>query len=257
MNSIDSIILAGGYARRMYPTTLEIPKQLLPVAGRSMLNYILDSLEKLYSHKTGTCYLSVNNKFETDFRNFLKENETEIPLELVVQKTSCIGAIGKTFKEYVSPKNDTLVIGGDNIFSLDLSKFLKYHEEHLPEKSTIALYDIGDTEKAKLYGIPELNENNEITDLEEKPEHPKSSLVSTAIYCFKETSLERIDEYEKKGNDMDKLGNYVKWLIKNTDGIKGYIFTKYWFDVGSHKVYEDANKRFRKISKESKEKYSI
>ena len=73
---MNSIILAGGYARRMAPTTNEVPKHLLPIAGRAMLTYALDSLEELYSQIEGVCYLSVNRKFEADFRNFIRDSKT-------------------------------------------------------------------------------------------------------------------------------------------------------------------------------------
>jgi len=110
---MDSIILAGGFAQRMAPTTNEAPKHLLPVAGKPMLSYVLDSLEKFYSQgEGGTCYISINKKFEKDFKNFIKDYNCKMPLKLIVedtlsegQKLGSVGALHEIFKKGVISTN--------------------------------------------------------------------------------------------------------------------------------------------------------
>ncbi len=271
---MDTIILAGGYAKRMAPTTDEVPKHLLHVAGRPMLSYVLDSLEGLYSQTEGRCYLSVNRKFEQDFRDFIRDSNTNLPLELIVedtasegQKLGCLGALTQIQEQINAPsESGILVVGGDNIFSLDMLNFVNYQQQH-PKRSLVALYDIGDLEKAKLYGVAKLDAEHpvhplgrQIVGFEEKPTNPNSALVSTAIYVLKASDMARIEYYIAQGNSGDTIGSYIQWLIAgeeitgskertgHTSGIKsgvnGFVFDGYWFDIGSHESFEEANRFF-------------
>ena len=281
---MDTIILAGGYARRMAPTTNEVPKHLLPVAGRPMLNYALDSLEKLYSQTEGTCYLSVNRKFEADFRNFIRDSKTKIPLELIVedttaegQKLGSVGALYEIFKQgRVSTQPGTLIIGGDNLFSLNLPDFINafnLQEDYYASRglgqspSLFAVYDLKSLEMARLYGTVELLDLSvgglnkppvrEITSFKEKDRNPKSALASTAIYVFGETEINKIERYLSK-SDGDAMGNFLEWILYDPEiiypgqtanlqppRIFALPFQGYWFDIGSHDSFEEANRFFR------------
>lgn len=285
---MDSIILAGGYAKRMAPTTNEVPKHLLPIAGRPMLSYALDSLQEFHLYQGGTCYLSANKKFERDFRNFIRDSRTKIPLELIIEDTTSEGqklgsvrALHEIFKqELVSTKPGTLVVGGDNIFSLNLEEFYKAfikQSNHylnsgplkmkLESPSLFAVYDLKSLEKAKLYGTVELLSLSagglnkvpvrEITSFREKDSNPKSTLASTAIYIFGDTEINRIDEYLSKSNG-DTMGDFLEWILYNPETvfsgqtpnlqpprIFALPFDGYWFDVGSHESFEEANRFFR------------
>jgi len=287
---MDSIILAGGYAKRMSPTTEEVPKHLLPIAGRPMLSYVLDSLQKLnpykisHSSKKSKCYISINRKFEKDFDNFIQSFKTGFPLELVVedtisekQKLGSVGALNNVFNTTdVSTEPGTLVIGGDNLFSLDLNEFCEafnnqgnyYKNNHFKVPSLFATYDLKDSEKSKLYGTVELLSLSagglncpparEITRFREKDANSKSTLASTAIYAFSNSEINRIGEYLSQ-SDGDAMGNFLEWILYHpltvysgqTDNLQPpRIFTLpfegYWFDIGSHKSFEEANCFFRK-----------
>ena len=281
---MDTIILAGGYAKRMAPTTNEVPKHLLPVAGRPMLNYALDSLEELYSQTEGVCYLSVNKKFEADFRNFIRDSKTKIPLELIVedttsegQKLGSVGALYEIFKQgRVSTQPGTLVIGGDNLFSLNLIDFVNaftLQEDHYKRQgvgqspSLFATYDLESLEMAKLYGIVELLDLSagglnkppvrEITSFKEKDNNPNSTLASTAIYIFGNTEIDKMEKYLSE-SDGDAMGNFLEWILYNPETIYpgqtvnlqpprifALPFQGYWFDIGSHESFEEANRFFR------------
>ena len=157
-----------------------------------------------------------------------------------------------------------MVIGGDNLFSLDIKKIINYYKQH-QERSIAAIYDIKDKDKAKLYGTAVLDTKytdhpwgNQITRFEEKPKNPESTLVSTAIYIFRATDLARITDYMSEGNNADTIGSYIDWLIKNEErtgfrdwawhtlGVNGFVFDGYWFDIGSNESLEQANRLLRK-----------
>lgn len=249
---MDTIILAGGYAKRMNPTTNEVPKQLLPVAGKPMLSYVLDSLENLYLKKKGTCYISVNKKHEKDFENFLSYKKPNFSVKLAVEDTNSesqkLGSIGALNEIKVNNSEDILVIGGDNLLSLNILEFLDFYESN-NNRSLVALYDIKNKEQSKLYGVVEIDNNSKkILDFEEKPNNPKSTLVSTALYLFKKSDFIRISDYVKQIENKDTLGKYLKWLVEEDNpGINGFVFDGFWFDIGDHSSYEEANKLLRKI----------
>ena len=255
---MDTIILAGGYAKRMVPTTNEVPKQLLPVAGRPMLSYIIDSLERLYLERDGTCYISVNQKYAVDFRNFIDDKKPSFPIELAVESSTSesdkLGSMGALNEIKKSRTGDALVIGGDNLFSLDIVDFVDFYDRN-NERSLVALFDIKDRKLSRLYGVAELEQDsNKVVGFEEKPERPKSTLVSTALYLFKEEDFRKIPRYFREMKTKDTLGSYLRWLVeKDNLGMNGFVFEGYWFDIGMHKSFEEANKILRKRILETKE----
>ena len=190
------------------------------------------------------------------------------------QKLGSVGAL-KQIRDQINVPSESrvLVIGGDNISSLDVLEFVNYHTDN-PDRSLVALYDIRDFEKAKLYGVAKIGRSyhshaggdKQILDFEEKPKNPKSTLVSTAIYVFRAVDLASIEDYIAQSNSADTIGSYIKWLIGQEDttsgdvghyryrfgrsemmlGVNGFIFEGYWFDIGSHESFEEANRFFRR-----------
>lgn len=128
------------------------------------------------------------------------------------------------------------------MFSLSIEDFLSRFDE--VKKTLIAVYDIGDFELAKRYGVVVL-EGDKIINFEEKPPNPKTTLVSTGIYAFPKEVISLIDEYLKEGN-KDAPGYYIQWLLEKGIEIRGYRFSGYWYDIGSSDSYLEALKDFLK-----------
>ena len=134
-----------------------------------------------------------------------------------------------------------MVIGGDNLFEFEMPEFVS--EFRNQGANLVALYDVGSLENAKLYGVVEINENKKIIGFFEKPDEPKSTLISTACYMFTRLGVKNILRYLDEGNDPDKMGHFIEWLYKN-DEVFGYIFKGQWFDIGSFESYDEANEFF-------------
>ena len=151
---MKAVILAGGYARRMWPLTKNRPKHLLPVAGRPMLDYVMDSLESIPDLEE--IFLSTNMRFQGQFKKYLDGVNTKKRLRLFIEDTrseeeklGSVGALGYLIRES-GLDDDLLVIGGDNIFGFEMTDFIEYF--YSKKANTIALYDLGNREKARLYG---------------------------------------------------------------------------------------------------------
>ena len=245
---MKAVVLAGGYAKRMWPLTKNRPKHLLPVAGRPMLDYVMKSLGS--ASEIDEIYLSTNMRFRSHFQEYLDGLNIGKPLRLFVEDTyseeeklGSVGALDFLIREN-HLDDDLLVIGGDNIFSFEMADFIEYF--YSKGTNTIALYDVKSREKACLYGVVQVDEENRIIDFQEKPENPKSTLVSTACYAFTRRGVRSVLKYIDEGNDPDKMGHFIEWLCKR-DVVYGYIFTGVWFDIGSFESYEAANRYFSSL----------
>ena len=242
---MNVVVLAGGYAKRMWPLTKNIPKHLLSIAGKPMLQYVLEKVEDVVD--VNKIYVSTNAKFKNHFEEFFRHYRGKKDIQLVIENTfseskkhGSLGALGFLI-EQIQIDDELLIIGGDNLFLFSLNELVKFYREK--QSDVIALYDVSSLEMAKRYGIVSIDENYKITDFQEKVEKPKSSLVATACYILSKQDVWNLLRYLKEGNNPDAMGNFIMWLHKKTR-VYGYVFKGKgrWFDIGSFESYKNANK---------------
>lgn len=233
---MKTIILAGGFATRLWPLTADRPKPLLPVAGKPIIEYLLDRLPQ------GRPILSTNRQFASQFEKWRRGGSHQV--ELVVEETrneaeklGSVGAIAYLI-ERLRLQEDLLVIGGDNIFDFDLGEFLSAYQG----KPLLALYDIGEPEKVReRYGVA-LVEGGRISGFQEKPAEPRSTRVSTACYIYPPSVFPLIELFlkgERKGQDAP--GYFNQWLLDQGVELEGFTFQEGWFDIGDRPSYIAAN----------------
>ena len=235
---MKAIVLAGGYATRLWPMTKYIAKPLIPLKGKPVIDHIIAKIEKL--PEVDEIIVSTNKRFEEQFRHWLETHNWKKPVKLEIEPTvkqgEKFGAI-KAIYHVIKSNNitgDVLIIAGDNVFGLDMEKFMAFFRSH--KKPTIALYDVKDRETAKQLGIVKL-EGNKIVDFVEKPENPPSTLASTLIYAMPADFHGKLEQYMSNGFSKDSPGKFIEWLHKNTD-VMGYVFDDHWFDIGTFDSYE-------------------
>lgn len=240
--TMDAIVLAGGFARRMWPLTKERPKQLLDVGGRPVLGYVLDAVREA---PVGRVILSTNAQFEGQFRAFLSEGGWEV--ELVAEPATCegeklgsLGALGYVI-DHTGIEGGVLVVGGDNLFSLSLADLVR--ESEARNADVVAVFDLGSKERAGLYGVVETDRSGRIVGFEEKPASPRSSLVATACYALSRSGVEGLRAYLRTGLPRDAMGHYIAWSIRERE-VYAHIFDGYWFDIGSLEVLAEADRYF-------------
>ncbi len=243
---LDVIVLAGGFAKRMWPLTRDRPKHLLEIAGKPMLSYTLDSLVPM--DVISKIYVSTNEAFEEQFVEFLRSYPSD-KVQLIIEpsptedkKLGSVGGLGYLIgKEGLS--NDTLVIGGDNLFEFHPDDIVDVFNE--VKRDIVAVYDVGTLDKASLYGIVEVNDKNIITRFLEKPRDPPSTLAATAFYVFRSETISLVLKYLDDGGKPDALGHFITYLVKNRD-VTAWKFKGKWFDIGSLEVYREADEHFSK-----------
>jgi glucose-1-phosphate thymidylyltransferase len=238
VGSMKAVVLAGGYATRLWPITKHRPKMFLPVGETTVIDRILDQLER--DDRVETVYVSTNERFAGDFETYLDERDFEKPV-LSIEDTSeedekfgVVGALAQLV-EREGVDDDLLVVAGDNLMGFDLRDFLDHFEEH--GTATLAAYDVGSLEKAKSYGLVAL-EDGQVVDFQEKPDEPKSTLVSIACYALPRESL-RFREYLSDDNNPDEPGWFVQWL-QSQEPVHAFTFEDAWYDIGAPDSYLEA-----------------
>lgn len=244
---MKALILAAGYATRLYPLTKKFPKPLLSVAGRPLIDHIVEKLDAL--EEIDEVVVVTNSKFFPRFKKWARLAQTRKRLSIVDDLTRTEetkrGAIGDMYfairKRRI--REDLLVIGGDNLFSGGLGGFLSFVHRH-PGIPVIGAYDIRKKSEASSYGVIKKDRRWRIADFQEKPARPLSTLVAMCLYYFPQQKLALIGRYLKqKASKKDATGFYIDWLRRHTQ-VCVFVFKGRWFDIGHHKFYRQAQGAF-------------
>jgi len=245
------IILAAGYATRLYPLTLTQPKPLLPVAGKPMIEHVLDNLEPIGG--IDRVYVVTNAKFAGHFQQWAdRYRATKSKLEFTVvndgstddnNKLGAIGDIHYVLKTQ-NVDDDLIVVAGDNLFSERLDAFGQFCRAK--DAPVLALYDVGDLEQIKKYNAISADSDGRITFFEEKPKSPTSTLTGIALYFYPKSTLPLIKQYIAEGNNPDQPGRLVQWLYPRTP-VYTWTVPGIWYDIGSKETLEEANRIFAKL----------
>ncbi|MFC4436774.1 MULTISPECIES: sugar phosphate nucleotidyltransferase [Natrialbaceae] len=236
---MKAVVLAGGYATRMWPITKHRPKMFLPIGDATVIDRIFEELEA--DDRIDEVYVSTNERFASDFEEHLADSEFDKPtlsVEETTEEDDKFGVVG-ALAQLIDRENvddDLLIVAGDNLMSFDIPEFLDYFQEQ--DAPTLAAYDVGSREKAKSYGLVDL-EGDRVVDFQEKPDDPKSTLVSIACYAFPRDALSLLPTYLEDGNNPDEPGWFVQWL-QNREPTYAYTFEGAWFDIGTPESYLDA-----------------
>ena len=251
---MSALILAAGYATRLYPLTRDFPKPLLPVGSRPIVDYIVEGLRKIPELKN--IWVVTNHPFFKHFQDWRQARSDKAKLEIIDDGTQTpeerLGAVrDMSFaieKEKIN--TDLLVVGGDNLFEFDLRNFSVQGQSHNPYP-TLGVYDIGSKSIAKRFGVVTLDSKGRVAHFFEKPVRPHSTLVAMCLYYFPKESLSWIRRYLDSGENADAPGHYLSWLARE-ESVYGYLFEGEWVDIGDLKTYEKIQGRHGK--KESKKR---
>ena len=241
-----ALILAAGYGTRLYPLTKEIPKALLPINGKPILQYLLD---KLSSSELGIrqMVLVSNHRYLRKFEDWLAATGLAVPWSVLddgsTSEEGRLGSVGDlAFAIRAgSSDRDLLVVGSDNLFPDDLTGFIRFARERSPGV-TLGVYELPERSLASRYGVLTVREER-VVSFEEKPAKPASSLISTAVYFFPLQTVPLVLEYVGSKHSADTLGSFIQWLIPKAP-VFAYPFRGPWFDIGDIASYTQAQESY-------------
>ena len=242
---MTSIILAAGYATRMYPLTLNYPKPLLEVGGKKIIDWLIEDLEKAGVERT---VVVSNHKFISQFQAWAEGRENIIVLDDGSEDNdNRLGAV-KDIEFAIEKANiddDIVVLAGDNVLNFSLSSFIDYGRKK--KTSCIMRHEEKDKNKLRKTGVIEINEDELVLNMEEKPKEPKSNWAVPPFYYYTKEDKDLIKEGIASGCGTDAPGSFVSWLVKKRP-VHAYKMIGDRFDVGSIEGYERIKKEYKGIT---------
>jgi len=245
---MNVLILAAGYATRLYPLTLNKAKPLLEIAGKPMIEWLFDHLRSV--PQLGTIFIVTNDKFASDFQQWAdvyEKRHSQLEIKIINDgsksdddKLGAIGDINLVLTREELGQGDLLVVAGDNLFIEPLRNFVDFART---KEATVAIYDVGSLETIKKYGCVTIDKNGVITQFEEKPKDPKSTLAAVALYYYSSGVLPLFTTYLAAGNNPDQPGRFLQWLYTRKP-VHTFQITGQWLDIGSKETLEEANNIF-------------
>jgi glucose-1-phosphate thymidylyltransferase len=238
---MKAVVLAAGYATRLYPLTLDRPKPLLEVGGKPMLDWVHERLEAMGVDET---IVVTNAKFTPHFERWAEgKSHVTVVNDGTTSNDDRLGAIGDFafVLDALALDDDVVVVAGDNLFQDDIAGFAVYgHEVDAP---VIAVHDVGDPELMREYNQVEIDDEGRVLFMEEKPEVARTTLAAVALYYYPQRALPLVKRYLEEGNNPDQPGRLPEWLYRRTP-VYTWRFPGEWFDIGSKEQLEEADRRF-------------
>jgi glucose-1-phosphate thymidylyltransferase len=231
------LILAGGFATRLWPITERRAKPLLPLAGRPLLSHVVEAVPQDIE-----ITVSTNAAFADDIKAWAKSirgRRITVAIEDAGhegQKLGALGAIALWIREQ-NLQEDLLLLAGDNYVAAPMDRFLAARGD----APLIAAHDVGEPERARQFGTiivgTELSGRGTlpILSFEEKPEHPRSTFVSTGWWWLPKASLSVLTEYAAK--HPDNVGGVFEEFLRRNMRVECFVFTELWKDIGSFESY--------------------
>ncbi|HEX4520742.1 MAG TPA: nucleotidyltransferase family protein [Gaiellaceae bacterium] len=240
---MKALLLAAGYAMRLRPLTEQTAKPLLPVGGRPMADWILDSIEE--SGTVDGVHVVTNAVYAEAFERWGAERGVTVWNDGTATNDDRLGALGDirfAVEQGGLGSDGLLVIAADNLFEFSLTDYVDFWFEK--GGSALAVHRLADPSLASLYGVIELDRSDRVVGMQEKPEQPRSDLVSTATYLFPREHLALLDVYLDEGNAPDPPGAFLAWLCER-EPVYGFRFSEAWLDIGDPEQLLEADNRYR------------
>lgn len=240
------LILAAGYATRLYPLTENFPKSLLKVQDKTILDHLVDDIDTL---KEVDEYVVISNhKFYSHFVEWAQSKNQNITVidDGTTSNETRLGAV-KDIQfaiDTLDIDDDVLVIAGDNVLDFSLTKFITYAKNK--DTSCIMRYFEGDTARLKKSGVASIDEKDKVVDMVEKPLAPKSNWCCPPFYFYKREDAKKIPTAIENGCGVDAPGSFVAWLCKNST-VHAMEMPGKRYDIGNLESYEKVQKEYKGI----------
>jgi glucose-1-phosphate thymidylyltransferase len=258
---MKAILLAAGYGTRLYPLTENLPKTLLPIAGRPMLDWIADKVDEVA--EVDALHVVTNARFAEALGGWAADRRGRLVPVVHDDGTTTnedrLGAIGDVafvLERAGIASEDLLVVAGDNLFDGSLADYVAWWRRK-GDGSAIAVRDCGDLELARQYAIVGVDDDDRIVSFVEKPTTPPGTLASTATYIYHREHVPLVATYLAEGNPPDAPGNFIAWLYTRRP-VYAYRLDGVWFDIGDHDQLRVADNTFReRLGLAARERYAL
>ncbi len=241
------VILAAGYATRLYPLTENFPKPLLELNGKTILDWLIDDIDK--TNIISQYVVISNDKYYLHFMEWKKTKDLKISVlnDGTTSNENRLGAV-KDIQfaiDALSLDDDLLIIAGDNVLDFSLKAFINYF--HQKNASCVMRYFEPSPERLKKSGVVEIDNNELILNMEEKPDIPKSHWVVPPFYIYKKSDAGLVNQGIREGCKTDAPGSFIAWLSQRNKVFAMQMPGKR-YDIGDIASYEKAQKEYGGIN---------
>lgn len=264
---MTGIILAAGYATRLYPLTRNTPKPLLEVAGRSILDRVVDNALRVPALQR--LIVVTNDRFYSQFcewrdrrfgsgagtvtgggdRTGARRNNdagggagrgprVELLNDGTVSNESRLGAVSDLHLavEQLQVDGDALVLAGDNLFDFELADFVAFFDS--VGYDCITAHELTDPERLRRTGVVDLDDDGRVLEFAEKPAEPRSTWAAPPFYAYTRRTLrERLPAYLRHGGETDAPGSFIPWLMTRVP-VYAFRFEGERYDIGNRDSYD-------------------
>lgn len=240
------LILAAGYATRLYPLTENFPKPLLKVGEKTILDWLIDDVDTI--GLVDEYIVISNHKFAHHFEDWSKTKNQKITIvdDGTSSNETRLGAVKDIHFaiEKLAIDDDMLVIAGDNVLDFSLTKFIAYAKRK--NTSCIMRYFEEKNEKLSKCGVVSVDETDKVLKMVEKPVEPESNWCCPPFYYYTKEDARLVGKGIDEGCGVDAPGSYIAWLC-NQSTVYAMKMPGKRYDIGNLESYEQVKKEYRGI----------
>ena len=236
----DLLILAAGDGRRLGSAARGLPKPLVPVAGRPVIDYVADALDGV-GVRFGRRAVITNHGFVPAFRGWCGMRGFELIDDGTTSPQTRLGGIGDmavAIREAgLGTEGGLFVAGGDMVFTRGQGAFLQAAMRH---GIVTALHDVGSLGQVRRFAEVDTGPDGEVRRYVEKPTDPQGTLASIMLYWIGPGQLSIVEEYLGAGGNPDQCGRLLAWALAEGKGLHGLPVEGAWFDIGDPAALAEA-----------------
>lgn len=243
------IILAAGYATRLYPLTENFPKPLLSVGEKTILDWLIDDIDT--SGDIDEYVVVSNHKFARNFEDWAKDKKKITVIDdMTSTNETRLGAL-KDIQYAIDEcgiDDDVVVLAGDNVLDFSLTGFVGYFKER--QASCVMSYYEEDKKKISKSGMLIIDDEKRVLEMREKPENPVSNYCCPPFYIYSREDVKKLKDCIASGCNIDAPGSFVSWLCKETR-VFAYEMPGKRYDIGNLESYENVKNTYKGITERS------
>jgi len=237
---VNAILLAAGYGTRLYPLTTDMPKPLLPVGGRPIIDRLVERLD-LVPEITRMVLVS-NERFATQFRSWAAELDQRVPVEVIsdgsTENENRLGAVADiqfAIEQCGLTGEGAYVMATDNLPRFDLRDLLEPWRQH--GVSAVFACHVADAQQLTRMGVAELDADGRIVSFEEKPEHPRGHFRVPPFYLYTADAIGGLSAFLAEGGNADAPGHYLAWWVRGGP-VQALRRDEGTYDIGTLESYK-------------------
>lgn len=240
------LILAAGYATRLYPLTENFPKPLLKVGDKTILDWLVDDIDS--AGIIDEYVVISNHRFAEHFKNWTLTKKQKITVvdDGTSSNETRLGAVMdiQFAIEKLSIDDDMLVIAGDNVLDFSLVRFIEYAKE----KQTSCIMRYYEASEVKLHkcGVVQIDDEDKILDMEEKPDFPKSNWCCPPFYFYTKADAKLVKKGIASGCGIDAPGSFIAWLCTQ-NAVHAMEMPGKRYDIGNLESYKKVQEEYKGI----------